>query len=164
MLKFKLDVIDKESVANAARETEKAFGKLDILINNTGYLSGFVLLLEQDPDEWWQNWDVNIRGGVYLMDDKALLPIMLNGGDKMIINLSSIGAHFISSGRADIRVRNFAVLRFTEHLNVDYEAHGLLAYCIHPAAVMTELASKMPKAMHRSEWFTVYRDGAVLTG
>src|SRR5271170_339400 len=37
VLSIKLDVQDLESVKSAAQETEKAFGRLDILINNAGY-------------------------------------------------------------------------------------------------------------------------------
>jgi len=117
------------------------------LINNAGYRSDFVPLLERDPDEWWQNWEVNIRGVFWVT--RAFIPLMLKGGDKTIINLSSIGAHFMSPGASGYQASKVALLRFTEHLNVDYEKHGLLAYCIHPAAVMTDLASKMPKDMHK---------------
>lgn len=34
VLTFKLDVLDQSSVENAAKEVEKEFGRLDILINN----------------------------------------------------------------------------------------------------------------------------------
>lgn len=150
MLKVKLDVVDKESVASAARETEKAFGKLDILINNAGYLSEFIPITEGDSDEWWMNWEVNVRG-LYLVT-KAFLPLILKGGDKTIINLSSIGALFISPGGSGYQAAKFALLRFTEHLNVDYGRQGLLAYCIHPGGVITELAVKMPKELHAGTW------------
>jgi NAD(P)-dependent dehydrogenase (short-subunit alcohol dehydrogenase family) len=149
VLNLKLDVTDRASVENAAKETEHVFGKLDILINNAGYLSDYVPLLEQDPDEWWMNWNVNIRG-VYWMT-KAFLPLMLKAGEKTIINLSSIGALFISPGASGYQGSKLALLRFTEHINVDYGKQGLLAYCIHPAAVMTELAAKMPEQMHSRE-------------
>lgn len=42
VLALKLDVTSKESVANAAKETEKAFGGLDILVNNAGFLSEYL--------------------------------------------------------------------------------------------------------------------------
>jgi NAD(P)-dependent dehydrogenase (short-subunit alcohol dehydrogenase family) len=146
VLKIKLDVMDKESVAKAARETMKAFGKLDILINNAGYLSEFVPIGEDDSDEWWMNWEVNIRG-LYLVT-KAFLTLMLKGGDKTIINLSSIGGHMISPGASGYQTTKFALMRFTEHLNVDHGKEGLLAYCIHPGGVMTELAGKMPTRLY----------------
>ena len=150
VLLLKLDVVDRVSVEKAAKDTETEFGRLDILINNAGYLSEFVPLLEQDPDQWWMNWEVNIKG-VYWMT-KAFLPLLLKGGEKTIVNLSSIGAHFINRGASGYQTAKFALLRFTEHLNVDYGQEGLLAYCIHPAAVVTDLSTKMPKELHSREY------------
>ena len=152
VLKIKLDVVDTTSVKNAVRETERVFGKLDILINNAGYLSEFMPIGDDDTEDWWMNWDVNIRG-LYMVT-KAFLPLMLKGGDKTIINLSSVGAHMLSPGASGYQTAKFALLRFTEHLNVDHGSQGLLAYCIHPGAVMTELAGKLPDEMHASEYRT----------
>jgi NAD(P)-dependent dehydrogenase (short-subunit alcohol dehydrogenase family) len=78
VLKIKLDVLDQPNVESAAKEVEKEFGRVDILINNAGYLSEFALIAETDPAEWWMNWELNIKG-VYLVT-RALLPLMLKGG------------------------------------------------------------------------------------
>jgi len=145
VLKIKLDVLDYEDVKSAAKVTEQEFGKLDILINNAGYLSEFVPVVESDPTEYWLNYEVNLRG-VYWMT-KEFLPLMLKGGEKTMINLSSIGAHMIRSGASGYQTTKFALVRFTEHLMVDYSDQGLLAYCVHPGGILTELAAKMPENM-----------------
>ena len=135
------------SVEAAAQLTEKEFGELDILINNAGYLSEFVAIDEGDRDEWWMNFEVNIRG-VYWMT-KALLPLLLKGGEKTVVNLSSIGAHTIRYGASGYQTTKFALMRFTEHLMVEYGDKGLLAFGVHPGGVLTELGGKMPTAMHK---------------
>ena len=62
VLSLSLDVVDLASVEAAAKATESAFGKLDILINNAGYLASFERITEGDPVEWWKTWEVNIKG------------------------------------------------------------------------------------------------------
>ena len=57
-----LDVADLASAEAAAKATEAAFGRLDILINNAGYLAPFLPMADGDPDEWWKTWEVNVRG------------------------------------------------------------------------------------------------------
>lgn len=146
VLAVKLDVLDKASVESAAKETEKVFGRLDILINNAGALESFVPLLESDSDAYWSTWEVNMRG-VYWCT-KAFLPLLLKGGDKTIINLSSIGALVLRPGASGYQTTKNAVLRFTEFINIDYADQGVLAYAIHPGGVMTELAAAMPLEMH----------------
>jgi len=146
LLKLLMDVLDIKSVNNAAKEVEKSFPKLDILINNAGYLSSFELILESNPDEYWRNYEVNIRG-VYWVT-KAVLPFMLKGGEMTIVNVSSAGAHGIRHGGSGYQTTKFALLRFTEYLMVEYGEQGLLAYAVHPCGHITALGSGMPKDMH----------------
>ena len=54
VLCLKLEVSDVESVDNAAREIEKAFGKLDIVINNAAIFGDITNIADSDPDSWWQ--------------------------------------------------------------------------------------------------------------
>jgi NAD(P)-dependent dehydrogenase (short-subunit alcohol dehydrogenase family) len=138
-----MDVLDMESVNNAAKEVEKSFPKLDILINNAGYLSSFKPILESDPHEFWLNYEVNLRG-VYWVT-KAILPFMLKEGEKTIVNVASAGAHGLLPGGSGYQTTKFALLRFTEFLMVDYGDQGILAYAVHPCGHATALGSGMPK-------------------
>lgn len=146
VLQLKLDVMDRSSVQAAAKEVEQNFGKLDILINNAGYLSGFKPFLDDDMDEYWRNYEVNLRGVYWLT--KELLPLMLKGGEKTVINLSSIGAHLMTPGAGGYQTTKFALLRFTEFLMAEYGSQGVLSYAVHPGGVSTELGRTMPDAMH----------------
>ncbi|RFU35062.1 hypothetical protein B7463_g1294, partial [Scytalidium lignicola] len=146
VLKLKLDVLKFEDVKNAAKVTEKEFGMVDILINNAGWLDRFVVLEESDPHEYWLNYEINIRG-VYWMT-KEFIPLLLKSGEKTIINLTSVGAHVIAYGASGYQTSKFALLRFTEHLMVDYGQKGLLTYCVHPGGIPTELAVRMPEQIH----------------
>lgn len=58
ILKVQLDVQSRQSVEAAAKETEKVFGSVDVLINNAGYLEKWLPIAESDPDDWWKTWDI----------------------------------------------------------------------------------------------------------
>jgi NAD(P)-dependent dehydrogenase (short-subunit alcohol dehydrogenase family) len=149
VLSVKLDVLDRKSVAQAAEEVEKEFGRLDILINNAGYLEDFIPIIESDEEKWWRTYEVNVRG-VYWAT-KSFLPLLLKGGDKTVVSLSSIGAMNIRPGASSYQSTKLVVLRFSEFLMVEYGEQGLLSYAVHPGGVMTELASKMPANTHHCE-------------
>lgn len=51
VLRLKLDVVDEQSVADAAQTVETVFGRLDILVNNAGYLENFVPITESKVDD-----------------------------------------------------------------------------------------------------------------
>lgn len=149
ILKLQLDVMDYASVEKAAKETEKEFGTLDILINNAGYLGDWVPIGETDPKGWWRNYEINI-GGTYNVS-RAFLPLLLKGKQKTIVNVTSAGAHGLGPGASGYQGSKFALLRFTEFLMVDYADQGLLAYAVHPCGTRTELGSNMPEHMYRGE-------------
>lgn len=140
----------------AAALTKGAFGGLDILINNAGRLESFVPIVDGDIDEHWNTWEVNYRGLYWVT--KAFLPLMLakkrdgQDGLKTIVNLTSIGAHLTIPGGSAYQTSKLAVLRLTEILCAEYGEQGLLSFAVHPGGVMTELSSKMPKALHHGQF------------
>ncbi|MEO8798981.1 MAG: SDR family oxidoreductase [Polyangiaceae bacterium] len=146
ILELTLDVGDEASVTAGAERTYAAFGRLDVLVNNAGTLETWRKIAESDPDEWWQSWEVNVKG-VYLMT-RAFLPLLLAGEHKTLVNLSSVGAHRTGLGASAYQTGKLAILRFTEFVCSDHGADGILAFAIHPGGVPTELAHKMPEAVH----------------
>ena len=107
VLRLTLDVTDEASVNAAARSAKETFGRLDILINNAGYLELFKEIAQTVVSEWWKSWEVNIKG-TYLVT-RALLPLLLDSenGQKTIVNVSSIGAHVMLHGASGYQVSSF---------------------------------------------------------
>lgn len=151
VLKIKLDVQERSSVAAAAQALKDTFGRLDVLINNAGYLFEFAKLLDGDEDAYWRTWEVNYRG-VYWVTN-ALLPLLIETADGLqtIVNVSSTGAHNLSDGASAYQASKNALLRFTEFICVDYADKGILAFSIHPGGVATELALQMPERLHQGK-------------
>ncbi|KAF2024331.1 oxidoreductase-like protein [Setomelanomma holmii] len=149
VLALNLDVTDHSSVMVAVKNVGDAFeGRLDVLINNAGYLSSFAGIPDTDPDEWWKDWEVNVKG-LYLVTH-AFWPLLLKSDSKIIINVSSIGATMVPPLSNSYGPAKLAVLRFTEYINQDHGngKDGMLAISIHPGGVKTELATTMPDAYH----------------
>jgi NAD(P)-dependent dehydrogenase (short-subunit alcohol dehydrogenase family) len=144
VLAVNLDVTKAENVAKAAAEVEKAFGRCDILINNAGHLEQPLSMIDVDPTAWWRTFEVNILG-MFLVS-RAFIPLMLKEADslKTVVNLSSMwGLTFFPGGSA-YQISKFAILRFTEFCNAEYDDQGLLAFSFHPGSVDTELAQELP--------------------
>lgn len=140
-----MDVLSPESVQQVVEEITPHFNnKLDILVSNAGYMETWRPIAEADIADWWQSWEVNIKG--QLMVWEAMLPLILadDSSLKTMINLSSIGAQMSTPGGSAYQTAKFALLRLTEFLNTEYGERGLIAYCMHPGAVKTALAWKMP--------------------
>jgi NAD(P)-dependent dehydrogenase (short-subunit alcohol dehydrogenase family) len=153
ILALKLDVESHESVKDAAKAVQEEFGRLDILINNAGYLEPAVLVGESDPIEYWKVWEVNYHGVYYVT--REFLPLLLNteGGLKTIVNVSSMGATSLRPGHSGYQTSKFAILKFTEFLCAEYAQKGLVAFAVHPGGVATELALRIPEYMRSCKSF-----------
>jgi NAD(P)-dependent dehydrogenase (short-subunit alcohol dehydrogenase family) len=88
-LGLRVDVSDENDVGRMAAETVKAFGRIDILVNNAAVFSVLKLKpFEQiDAAEWRRVMDVNVMG-VWLCS-RACVPHMRKAGAGRIINLAS---------------------------------------------------------------------------
>ena len=143
---MKVDITSEESVRVASETAAEILGgSLDILINNAGYLEEWKPIAESDPGEWWWTWEVNIKGA-YLAA-RYFIPLLLKSPSKVLINVSSIGAHLISSGASGYQTVKFALCRLTEFMDTEYRQQGLTAISIHPGGVKTDLAMNMPPEM-----------------
>ncbi len=94
-----IDVTDHASIAAAAAVIDADFGRLDLLVNNAGisHTGGEDLAPEQraarskastaSMDEIRAVWDVNVFGVLAVY--QAMLPLLRNGIDARIVNVSS---------------------------------------------------------------------------
>ncbi|PSN70707.1 NAD(P)-binding protein [Corynespora cassiicola Philippines] len=147
ILTLDLDVSSVESVEAAVTEVKKAFGNLDLLVNNAAFLSKHSLIGESDPSVYWKTWETNING-TYLCT-RAFLPLLLESTLKTVINMSSSGGHVVFPGASAYQTTKFAVCRFTEFLDAEYAEKGLIAIALNPGAVKTKLSSVLPSSLEK---------------
>ncbi|RYO86221.1 hypothetical protein DL766_009594 [Monosporascus sp. MC13-8B] len=135
ILVLEFNVCDGTSVEAGVNEVGSRWGHVDIFINNWGDLSPFEPqpqpLRASNMDTWWRTWEVNVKD-VYLVV-RALLPLLLQGTEKTIVNVTSVGPLELTPGASADRLSKLAVMRLSECLMLDYVHEGLLAYSVHPA-------------------------------
>lgn len=131
-----VDVAMYEDVENLIRVTVKAYGRVDVLINNAG-LMPLSRLDQGKVDEWNRMIDVNIRGVLHGI--AAALPYMKAQKSGHIINTASVAAHLIFPASSVYSATKFAVRALTEGLRQESAAYNIRATLISPGAVKTEL-------------------------
>lgn len=89
---IKADISKRNQVKSLKNEIEDRFGKLDILVNNASILGLRKPIMEYDENVWRKTVDINLNAQFFVT--KALLPLLLNGNNSSIINVSSsVGRH-----------------------------------------------------------------------
>lgn len=145
-----LDVRNAASIEAAASAFKAVSGRLDILINNAGFMTPAFPVVEADEESWWNTFEINVKG-IFLMA-KYFTPLLLktNDGLKTLVNINSVAAHNIRPNASAYGTSKWAALKFTEFLLVEQASQGLLAFSVHPGGIMTELAKSMPTETHAS--------------
>ena len=149
------DVTSAEQVEAAVADCVAKFGSIDAVDANAGYLGPWVKIGESDPEGWWWNWEVNVRGAYHVI--RFTLPHLIESAKRFaaedrssghLILLSSIGAQFLMMGASDYQTAKHAINRLCEFVQSDHGEDGIKCFAIHPGGVSTELGRNMPEAMH----------------
>ncbi|OAP64261.1 hypothetical protein AYL99_00233 [Fonsecaea erecta] len=148
VLLLHLDVTDSASVAAAAAQVQKASPRLDVLVNNAGFMTPALPIVDAETDSWWKTLEVNLRGTFLMCKHFTPLLNSTQAGLQTIVNINSVAAHNLRPQASAYGTSKFAVLKFTEFLLVEQRTQGLLAFSVHPGGVMTQLAEAMPRETH----------------
>ena len=152
------DVTDRGQVKNLVDAAVKAYGRIDVMINNAGLMPQS-LLERLKIDEWDRMIDVNIKGVLYGI--AAALPYMKEQKSGHIINVSSVAGHKVGPGTAVYAATKYAVRALSEGLRQEVKPYNIRTTVISPGAVATELPDSVtdPAAAARIQKF--YADVAI---
>ena len=126
------DVTDESQVEALFAETDRRFGRLDLLVNNSGAFE-FAPLDEMTLDQWRRLLDVNMTG-VFLCTRAALRRMKEQGGGR-IVNVGSISATKPRVGQAAYGATKAAVISLTRATSLEGRPHGISAGCVNPGLV-----------------------------
>jgi NADP-dependent 3-hydroxy acid dehydrogenase YdfG len=138
-----LDVTDAKAVQAVADDIAKHEGRIDVLLNSAG-----LNVLKRNwkhltrPD-WDQVIRIDLDGAFYCCH--AVLPIMRQQQDGLIINISSWAARHVSSltGPA-YSAAKAGMNAMTESINIEECINGIRATAVCPGEVSTPILDKRP--------------------
>ena len=131
-----LDVTDSNSCTNAIAQTVKAFGNLDVLVNNAGVVgSGNVDVFKEQ--EWDRIFDVNVKG-IFLMT-RAALSELRKSDNAAIINTASIAGKKGSPGMSAYCASKFAAIGLTQSFAQEFASDGIRVNALCPGIVGTAM-------------------------
>lgn len=130
------DVASYDQMEELIEFTLKAFGRVDVLVNNAGVMP-LSPLHEKKVTEWDLMIDVNIRGVLYGI--AAVLPSMRDQKKGHIINVSSIAGHLVFPAGAVYSGTKYAVRAITEGLRIEEANNNIRTTLISPGTINTEL-------------------------
>jgi len=138
-LALPLDVTDEAAIADAVRQAEAKFGRIDVLVNNAGY--GYLAAIEEGEDAPVRAmFDTNVFGLVSMT--KAVLPGMRARKSGHILNLSSIGGLISFPATGYYHATKFAVEGLSGSLALEVAPLGIKVTLVEPGPFRTDFAGR----------------------
>ena len=131
-----VDVGDSDAVTEAAERLAAPFGRVDVLVNNAGVVSG-KRLLDLSPADVQRTLRVNTAALFWTA--RAVLPGMIEAGGGHIVTMASAGGLIGVSGLSDYCASKFGAVGFHESLRAELRrtAPGIGTSLIAPFFVRT---------------------------
>ncbi|MGA2481291.1 MAG: 3-oxoacyl-ACP reductase FabG [Spirochaetia bacterium] len=133
---FAADVTSETEVTAMVRETERQFGRIDILVNNAA-ISQHLRFLDIAPQDWTRMIEGNL-GSVYLCC-RAVLPVMMRRESGRIINISSTSGITGGTSGAHYAAAKGGVISFTKALSSEFAPRGITVNAIVPSKIETDM-------------------------
>jgi len=137
------DVAVAEQVEAALAAAESALGPIDVLVNNAGLARDNILLRLTDAD-WDAVLDANLKGAFHTT--RAVIKGMMKRRSGRIINVTSIVGLVGNKGQANYAASKAGLIGFTKSVAKEYAGRGILANCIAPGYIETDMTSGLPDA------------------
>ncbi len=133
-ISIECEISDKNSVSNALKETVDALGKPTHLVNNAGiaHVGTATTTTEEDFD---RVMNVNTKGLFLCL--QAVLPVLVDNGGGVILNLASIASRLGIADRFAYSASKGAALELTLSVAKDYVDQGIRCNCLCPGRVHT---------------------------
>lgn len=128
------DLADPASIERALAEVERAWGGLDLLVNNAG--RGYRARVEElEPAQLRAVFDTNVTG--LLLVCRAALPALRRGARPVVVNVSSVVGRRGIPGQAAYSASKAAVCSIGEALRVEWARDGISVCTLNPALTAT---------------------------
>jgi len=129
------DITDAGTIATAVAQAKKEIGQVNALVNNAG-VNVFAEPLETTDEEWNRCFDINLKGAWNCC--KAVLPVLIEQGGGVILNIASTHAFTIIPHTFPYPLAKHALLGMTKSLGLEYAARNIRVNALAPGYVSTQ--------------------------
>jgi 3-oxoacyl-[acyl-carrier protein] reductase len=129
---------DSTAAADLARtveETTRRFGRIDIVVNNTGGPPAGDFA-DFDDEDWQRGFELTLLSAIRLT--RMALPALRQSGRGRVVNLTSMAVKEINDGLLLSNVFRPGVTGWAKHLSREEGPHGITVNSIAPGYIDTE--------------------------
>jgi NAD(P)-dependent dehydrogenase (short-subunit alcohol dehydrogenase family) len=143
-----VDVGREDSAAKIVAQVIRAFGRIDVIVNNAG-IRAYEPLAEAKRETWERILAVNLLSYADLA--REALPALRASGRGSIVNVSSTHAFNPRAGMGQYDVTKAGIVSMTRTLAFEEAPHGVRVNAVCPGATFTPFHKKRFEAAGRTQ-------------
>lgn len=132
-----VDLMDTGQIKQSVKDTVDAFGTIDILYNGAGILDEYEDITNTDEETFDSVIAINVKS--LFTATKEVMPIFVEKGKGVVINLGSQGSKFAGVGGTSYVTSKHALVGFTKQLAYDFGPKGIKANLLAPGYIDTPM-------------------------
>jgi NAD(P)-dependent dehydrogenase (short-subunit alcohol dehydrogenase family) len=153
---FTCDVLDRARLEAATTKLKNTLGGLDAIVCAAGQLRAIGPMAQVDPDLWWQDLEVAIRGTQQTI--RATLPLLRESPQASITVLVGPGYQSGLAFASGYACAQAALVRLVESLAKELEPLEIPIYAVHPGLVPTELTRSLTDTHEGRRWLPQFNE------
>ncbi|HOW97993.1 MAG TPA: 3-oxoacyl-[acyl-carrier-protein] reductase [Kiritimatiellia bacterium] len=135
-----VDVSKAEQVQAAIERAEKAFGRIDVLVNNAG-ITRDTFLVRMSEEDWDQVLDINLKGAFLFI--KAAARGMMKQRRGAIVNVASIIGLIGNAGQCNYSASKAGLIALTKSVAREFASRGIRANAVAPGFIQTRMTDQL---------------------
>jgi len=138
---FRVSVLDVAATEAMIAEVERAWGGIDVLVNNAGISQNMPLALMEEED-WDRVMDVNVKGT--FLTSKAVLRGMIRRRRGVVLNIGSLVGVRMIEAPIHYCASKAAVKGLSEALAKEVARYGIRVLCLAPGLLEEGVGRNLP--------------------
>ncbi len=130
-------VTDRNQIANAIDALVRRGSRIDVLVNNAGYLGKLNAFDEHEPTDWHRIIQINLIGMMQVT--QLVLPHMRRWGGGRIVNMASLAGKEGLAKLAAYSAASAGVISFTKALGREIADTNIRVNCVAPGPIDTDM-------------------------
>ena len=135
-----LDVDKKDTIKNTVQKIKDDKDRIDVLVNNAGYLL-FGCVEDVSVDDVKAQFETNFFGVIRMIQEVA--PIMRKQNSGIIVNISSVAGRIAFPATPAYISSKFALEGLSESMRYEMSPFGIKTIIIEPGVIKTNIMSSM---------------------
>ena len=137
---FQFDLAQKGSCEDLFKDVKKAFGRVDVLVNNAGHAIDQIIPFAKADD--FENL-ININLKPVFMLSKLCSKQMIKQKTGSIINITSVVGHSGNPGQSMYAATKSAITGFTKSIALELAPYGIRCNCLAPGFIQTNMTAAL---------------------